>query len=771
MTILRDEKGVEMTFQGETRYLFVSDAKPENTFAVVRFTGQEAVSQPYRFDIMLATEDSEIDLRAMLQRPARFVIHRADLDDRVFHGVLAEFEQMQESGSYVIYKAVLVPRLWHAGLYHENQLFLEKSVPDIVTEVLQQTQLTGRDYEFRLTASYNPWEYICQWRETDLNFIGRWMEREGIFFYFTQDEEREKLVITDSSTSHANISADHRIPYTPPSAMVPRNQEVIQSLVCRQSRLPNKVILRDYNYRRPSLELKAEAKVDNDSHGEVYFYGEHFKTPEEGNHLAQIRAEELLCRECMYTGESTAANLASGFLFNMEDHYRESYNQQYLILEVQHQGSQAVASFSGQTEALSDGEREMEYSNRFTAIPANIQFRPERKAKKPKFYGTLNATVDASGSGEYAEIDDQGRYKVVLPFDRSGNEGGRASRWIRMAQPYAGNDYGMHFPLHRGTEVLLTFVDGDPDRPIIAGSVPNTETTSPVNSNNQSQSMIRTGGGNQVRIEDQNGGQQIHLSSPTEGSIISLGAPNEGNLFMRTDGTSVMRVGRDSTRVISGVERVTIEQHSDFDVLGNENYEVHGDRTKRVGGKEKIFVDARQESYIKGGRVMQVSTGGEEYTVYDGQNQTIHTRQNVTVHGPQTIDIKGKQETKALGRKVEVTGAEEMQINGNRTLTVTGSESKTVNSEDGLNFASDNKMHYGFKNELFLGQKSDTNVAMSIEAFIGMKIARSLAIHLEANVGMKIENNDSLKLTSGMAEIKKINAPAIIKRPLTLLLG
>lgn len=651
-----------MAFQGEKRYTFVSDAKAADAFAVVRFSGHEALSQPYRFEIELATGDTEIDLRAMLQKPARFAIHRDDLDDRVFSGVLAEFEQTQESGGHALYKAVLVPRLWTAGLYHENQLFLDKSIKDLITEVLQQTRMTGEDYTMRLTGAYAPWEYLCQWRETDLNFIHRWMEREGIYYYFSQEGKKEKMIITDSAASHQPVCEPCQIPYSPPSATEPRHQEVIHSMVCRQQRLPNKVILRDYNYRRPSLELKAEAVVDAAGQGELYFYGDHFKTPEEGSRLANIRAQELLCRECVYNGESTAVNLSAGYLFQMQDHYRDSDNRQYLVVEVHHQGHQAIAGLSGQHSELSAGEKQTEYTNRFTAVPANVQFRPEQHAARPKFYGTLNATVDAAGSGEYAEIDDQGRYKVIMPFDRSGNTGGRASRWVRMAQPYAGSGYGMHFPLHSGTEVLLTFVDGDPDRPIIAGSVPNPETASPVSTGNQTQSMIRTGGGNQFRLEDTAGSQQIHFSSPTEGSIISLGAPNKGNLYLKTDGTSVQEVGRDSTLEIKGSGNTTIEGDSTYTVDGNGTIEVKkGDRTVKVlDGKETIEVKKdRAITVLEGNEDITVNKGDRTINVLDGK-QDITVKKDRTIEvleGKEIIDIKGKVEhTYQSSLKTTVTG-------------------------------------------------------------------------------------------------------------------
>jgi len=514
-----------MEFEDAKKFSFASKALPEDTFGVVRFNGTEGISKLYSFDITLVSDDPEIDLKEILQNPATLTI-LGDHSDLPVHGVLARFEQLHEVKHHFFYRAVLVPRLWLSNLYHENQLFLGRTVPDIIEDILKQAGLTTQDYELRLTKEYPQWEYICQYRETDYEFISRWMEREGIYFFFEQTDDFEKLVITDSFTAHQDILGDALIPYAPPTGLVPE-QELIQAFISRQKMLPNKVILKDYNYRKPSLELKAEAEVDPKGRGDVYFYGEHFKEPEQGSALAKIRAEEIACRANVFHGESTATNLCSGYLFELADHYREGFNRKYLILDIEHEGVQAASFLSGLREELTEKEQTRTYTNRFMAIPAGVQFRPERTTQKPKIQGTMNAVVDAAGDGKYAELDEMGRYKVILPFDLSGNNDGRASRWVRMAQPYAGAEYGMHFPLHKGTEVLLTFIDGDPDRPIIASAVPNPATSSPVNTDNQSESVIKTGGDNKIRIEDREDSERIIMQSPKVNSFIRIGTPND----------------------------------------------------------------------------------------------------------------------------------------------------------------------------------------------------------------------------------------------------
>ncbi len=577
-------------------FSFVSQALDKETFTVAEIKGTEGISILYEFDIMLYSKDPEIDLKQVLQSPATLTIIPEGEEERKIHGIPASFEQLQEYDEYIFYRLKLVPKLWLADQYHENMLFLEKSVPDIIEEVLGQSGLTSDDYELRLNGNYQPWEYICQYNETDFAFLSRWMEREGIYYYFDQSDESEKLIIADSTTAHQPIEGA-AVLYSPPGVATPSTFEQISEFTCRQQILPQKVILKDYNYRRPSLELRGEADVDTDGRGNVYIYGEHFKTPEEGNALARIRAEELLCREVLFFGDGTVSPLLPGYIFELDEHYRDSYNQRYLVTGITHQGVQAdylamTAGISRINELTTPA-----YNNQFTCIPENVQYRPERKTAKPRMDGTLNAKIDAEGDGQYAEIDDEGRYKVKLPFDQSDTGDGKASRWVRMTQPYAGVDYGMHFPLHKGTEVLLTFIDGDPDRPIIAGTVPNPETGSPVTGANQTQSMIRTGGGNQIRIEDNDGKQQIHLSSPTQETTFSIGAPNRGNVFLSSLG--------DMVRYIAGPAKVTNKGPAVYafgntykaNISGDATYEYHANKvTKTLGNTEEEFIGTKKST-------------------------------------------------------------------------------------------------------------------------------------------------------------------------------
>ena len=516
-----------MTILTEQKYSFVSRALPEDAFGVVRFEGTEGLSRCYEFNVLLASEIPDIDLEKVLEKPAVFTIHR-DNGDVPFNGILTDFEQLQAYGQYVFYRATLVPRLWWLSLTFHNQVFLNMKLPDILATVLKDGGLNDSDFQLKLQGNYPVWEYVCQYRESHLNFLTRWMERDGIYYYFEQTPDGEKVVLTDTHISHVAPPQGRNVTYTPPSGLDGSHwQEVTTMFFCQQQAVPEKVVLKDYDYRKPSLELTGQAKVSDRGRGEIFIYGEHFRTPDEGHALAQVRAEEYLCREREFYGQSMVPYLQPGYTFKLDEHYRSEFNQEYLTVDLYHEGSQTAYLTAGLHRSFQDDEIQLLYKNSFKAIPASVQFRPLRQTEKSRFYGVVNAVVDAAGAGQYAELDDMGRYKVILPFDQSGRKDGKASTFLRMMQPYAGSDHGMHFPLHKGTEVLLTFIDGDPDRPVIAGAAPNPEHPSLVTSESQTQCRLTTAGQNRIHIEDMEGSERILAHSPTANSFLRIGKPND----------------------------------------------------------------------------------------------------------------------------------------------------------------------------------------------------------------------------------------------------
>lgn len=522
----------------ETRiFHFHSDAVPDDTFQIGTLKGFEELSTPYEFRFELASKKADIAFDKMLNSKASIAIRQAipvsggKHGTRIYkiHGIVSSFEVLEMMQEFIKYRVVLVPRLWKCTLTTQSRVFLDMDIKDMIKAILTEkggSGLTAQDFELKLTGTYTKHEFVVQYNETDLDFLHRWLEHEGIFYFFDQTESGEKLIFADSPAGYAKLSGDPKIPYRPDPTTRSRSsgaeneqsmqEQSVHSFVCRVTKTPKQVVLKDHNYRTPSVDVKAKAESKNPAaEGMHYIFGEHFKTPADGGALAKLRVEAIACRDKIVEGVSDHRSFRPGSTFTLSEHFRADFNAAYVLLRLDHEMTQDTAA-GGKGGS-------MKYTNRFTGIPADVVFRPEKRAEWPSIHGFVNATIDGAGSNQYAEIDDQGRYKVKLPFDLSDKKDGKASRYIRMMQPYAGGGMGMHFPLHKGTEVALGFVDGDPDRPLILGALINPETASPVSGTNSTQCKIHTGGGNSLTIEDTAGTQSMTMHSPSGNTMFSMG--------------------------------------------------------------------------------------------------------------------------------------------------------------------------------------------------------------------------------------------------------
>lgn len=549
------------------RFEFASQAYDPDTFAVVKLEGHEGISRLYRFELVLVSHNPAIDLDKMLQASAtlRILPVAQGAPALPYHGVLAEFDQLRQAGGYTFYRAMLVPRLWRLSMNEASDVYLdERSIPQIVEGILREHQFTSEDYELKLKGSYRDRSYVCQYKESDLDFIARWLEKEGIYFYFDHDGHREKLILLDDRILQpAGAKAVVYRPTEEPGTN--EADDAVRTFMCQQRPLPAEVVLEDYNPRKAGLALSASAPVAPHGFGKVVLYGENFRSPEEGARYAKIRAQEIACAGRVFSGDATATGLRSGRFMALSNHYRSDFNGEYLITEVTHHGSQAGALLAHIDTPYKDYQDDgrIVYQCAFRATPAATQFRPARTTPKPTVAGTLSAMVDAEGSGQFAELDEYGQYKVQLTFDHTDKAAGHGSARIRMASPYAGADHGMHFPLHKDTEVLLSFNGGDPDQPVILSAVPNSDTRNIVTRDTANLSRIATKGGNQMFMSDSPGAETTWLHSPHNNSHVIIGAMaasadgTDTNADTPNNGLSFFTLGTNSQVQVGGMNRVT----------------------------------------------------------------------------------------------------------------------------------------------------------------------------------------------------------------------
>src|SRR5580704_2604398 len=537
----------------------ISRALPP-TARVYAFRGTEALSTLYRFEIYLTIDDPAFDIAAVVGTDATFTLyHELGHAPIVFHGIFAAIKTVDDLVHGALYRAVLVPRLHRLQLTHHSFVYVNQSMPEILEAVLERSGLRKeKDFVFRLSERYAPFEHVCQYRESNFAFLSRRMEREGVYYFFEQEEDRERLVITDNRSFHRPFSAEP-VRWVQVGGTGMQGGDGLRSFVCEHKSIPGSVRVQDYDYLKPALDVSGEAQASGWQE-QIHLHAENAVTPEDSRRLARLRAEELLARQVVFQGVGRGAViLRTGYTFAVVAHPR--LDGTYLATEIQHRGKRAGLS-AGTWERMGlppDGNTDdVTYHFDVEAIPQRVQFRPERLTPVPRIYGLEKAVVDGELDDHYAQLDEHGRYLVKILFDESPLRNGKASTRIRMMQPHAGNPESFHFPLRKGTEVFLSFDGGDPDRPFIAGVVPNTFKPTLVTSANHTRNILETGGENRILIEDLKDYQFVRISSPVHNSFLHLGSPNDShNKITFTGGNSLSATGYDLETSV-GLSRLTV---------------------------------------------------------------------------------------------------------------------------------------------------------------------------------------------------------------------
>jgi type VI secretion system secreted protein VgrG len=456
---------------------------------VASFEGTERISRLFEYRVLVVSPKHDgPKAEEMLGARVSLVIERDGVNGgwsgaRRLSGVVAEVvDRLAGHADIRVYELRVVPRAHALALVETQDIFLGASVPDIVKSKLAAVNLAAAS-RWSLAGTYAPREFVVQYHESDLAFASRLTEHLGISFYFSQGDDGESIVFTDHIAGFLPIDDAKGAPYRS------RGEGLdVFALEAKHAMVPGYYAVRDYNYRTPLVDITGEASIEDAFPGGVIEFGSHHKTPQEGAALASVRAEERRAGQLVYAGESHVP-LTAGARFTVEDH-PDLGTLALLVTEVDHAGGGVVAGVGAPAV--------VGYRNRFRAIPADRTFRPARVTPRPRIAGLVTGLIDPGGAppdAKYAQIDAMGRYTVRFLFDTTPPGERAASRPVRMIQNHVGENYGTHFPLKPGIEVVIAFVDGDPDRPLIVGAVPNPTKPSPVTVQNSGTHRIRTSTG------------------------------------------------------------------------------------------------------------------------------------------------------------------------------------------------------------------------------------------------------------------------------------
>lgn len=525
---------------------------------VLAFEGDEALSQPFRYRIEFTSADHAISKEMMLMKAASLTLQapvaqgfgiNVQQPVRVIQGVVTGFERLSTSRDETHYALTLQPRLALLNRSHQNAIYQDQSVPQIVEKILRERHgLRGQDFLFSLTKTYPRREQVMQYGEDDLRFITRLLGEVGIWFRFTADT-RLHIDVAEFCDSQQGYEKGLTLPSVPPSGQQSAGVDAVWEMACRHRVVEQQVSTRDYNYREATADMNAQVDVtrgETTTFGEAYHWGDNYLTagnahdrhpaPESGAFYARLRHERYLNGQTRMQATTSCPTLCPGQVLKViggEEVARE-FAEGVLV-----------------TAMHSHARRDADFAVEFAGIPdsPDVGYRPEPGAR-PVMAGTLPARVTSTRENDtYGHIDKHGRYRVNMLFDRARWETGFESLWVRQSRPYAGDTFGLHLPLLAGTEVAIGFEDGNPDRPYIAGVLHDSAHGDHVTIRNDKRNVLRTPANNKIRLDDERGKEHIKVSTEYGGkSQLNLGhlvdaekQPRGDGFELRTDSWGAIR--------------------------------------------------------------------------------------------------------------------------------------------------------------------------------------------------------------------------------------
>ena len=629
---------------------------PDETFQVQSFTTlhEDGLSADYQIQVLLQSE-VKIALDAGCGRAIKLALDQSR-SPKLIHGIITEFvfigplKNISAQGRKTYgYSVILSSPLAILKLNQHNRIFCNKSqnVVDVIKKVLEKAKISGTALVDDLQGSYSEKEFIIQYNESDYDFLARITAHCGIFFRFEQEKSQAVLHLHDSVINLPTISGE-KLPFEALSG-TNRDRETIYGFR-PQARLKTKShSIKDFDYLAPESRHKGFNSWNKDtlpSQGESFLYGENIKSVDEASLIAKVRTQEQDWQRQVFVADTDCRSLVPGYKFTMVNHQDKAVDKKtYLVVQIEHHGDQSAG------QALSSGPEGKTYWNKVLLIPAEQEYRP--KLPPPhKVHTNLTARIETTG-GPYAMLDEQGRYRLRFDMDQSETTKGSASHAVRQMQPYGGEDYGLHLPLHAGTEVAINCMNGDLDRPFILGVLPNPDSASPVDSHNFYENIIRTTGGNELLMADLDGKEKVALFTKDKQNILTLDADydghkvelitKQGEMTISAAKTMLIESGSNEDQECGADQLITIENKQQL-LTKNKEIEHQSATDINLQAAENILFQAEtKDAIIIAEQELAIETAGSFATKVTKQNIELMVEQgSVNIQAANNITIAGK---------------------------------------------------------------------------------------------------------------------------------
>ncbi|MBZ5561565.1 MAG: type VI secretion system tip protein VgrG [Acidobacteriia bacterium] len=656
------------SYTQEDRLFKIDTPLGKDALLLQGFRGTEGISRLFHFELDLLSENSAISFSDIIGKNVTVSLKRADGSYRYINGFISRFAQTAMEETLTAYEAEMVPWLWFLTRNANCRIFQNKTVPDIITQVFDD--LGFNSYSNSLQGTYHPRVYCVQYRESDFNFVSRLMEEYGIFYFFKHEQGNHTLVLADAPSAHATCPGQSSLRYVS-VAGTRYEEDVVTSWRTEQELRTGKYSHTDYNFTTPSTSLQVSEPTvytagGNDKY-ETYDYPGRYLAKDRGENLAKVRMQEEEAGHYIANGTSDARALISGYKFTLKEHYRSDENADYVLTEIHHAGrSEAYGTSKG----LSTDS----YSNNFACIPLSVPFRPVRKTPRPVVEGVQPAIV-VGPKGEEIYTDQYGRVKVQFYWDRVGKKDENSSCWVRVSQVWAGKNWGTMFIPRIGQEVIVDFVEGDPDRPMITGRVYNAEQMPPGTlPDRQNVSGLRTrstkNGGehdaNVLAFDDTKGEEVFYMHAQKDrGARVEnddkLIVGNNQSITIHNNRTEVVEEGDETVTIKKGNRLVSVDMGNDTHTIkqGNRSVEINmGNDSLRIKmGNQDVKLDLGQST----------TEAMQSITLKVGQSSIVLDQMGVTIKG-MMISIEGQIQTQVKAIMTQINGSAMLQMQGGITM-------------------------------------------------------------------------------------------------------